>query len=184
MYICVYIYGYISFSTLNLQIRAAAVTEHNTALNYEDPKNVTNEDINLIVGVVNRPKCPLNIHNTSMKSREFLQLLISLNFDQNTLKAREKLEDKRVEYASNTLVGIDKLDTGDEEARSHWQTACINQVYIDILFVLILFLLVFLLYILVLYIDIHIICSTTVIIYAAFILFSLLTPLLFLVLMH
>lgn len=47
---------------------------------------------------------------------------------QNTLRAREKHEDKRVEYPPNTLVDANTLDVVDEPDRLFWQTACVNQV--------------------------------------------------------
>ena len=69
--------------------------------------------------------CLPNLFNTSEPSRQLVQTLLMLHYDQNVLKAREKIENVRIKYPVNAL-DIGEED-GQENDRRYWETALVQQ---------------------------------------------------------
>ena len=69
------------------------------------------------------------LSNKSQLSKKFVQTLLVLNYDQNVLKAREKIENIREKYTSNVLINLaDKVEHRvEEKERLYWETALVQQ---------------------------------------------------------
>ena len=69
------------------------------------------------------------LSNISLLSKKFVQTLLVLNYDQNVLKAREKIENIRAKYPANVLINLaDKVELGvEQKKRFYWETALVQQ---------------------------------------------------------
>ena len=63
------------------------------------------------------------------RSQQLVQTLLTISFDQNVLKAREKVENVRPKYPSNTPVPFSEVPVSQtvDDNGLYWETACVKQ---------------------------------------------------------
>jgi hypothetical protein len=72
---------------------------------------------------------PLTNSASFSLTQQLVQTLLTITFDQNVLKAREKIENVRPKYPSNTPVPFSEVPVSQtvNEDGLYWETACVKQ---------------------------------------------------------
>jgi Leucine-rich repeat (LRR) protein len=75
------------------------------------------------------PYVPHTSSASFSRTQQLVQTLLTISFDQNVLKAREKLENVRHKYPSNTPVAFSEIPPSKavDEGGLYWETACVKQ---------------------------------------------------------